>query len=627
MFPRRGAPPAAAPLYVEDVFSAYTYTGNGASQSIVNDIDISGKGGLVWIKQRSAGRDHFLFDTARGAAEYLCSSADIASTNHGGTFLTGFNNNGFTLSNGNGVNINAGTYVGWSFRKAPKFFDIVTWSGNNTNRTIPHSLGIAPGMIIIKELGGTQPWAVYHQNTVINEYLVLSSTAAAVTDSTLFNSTPPTSDVFSIGTNGKVNKPSTTYIAYLFAHDTSSNGIIRCGTFAPDGSGNVTVNLGWEPQYILYKQRSATSNWTVLDSSRIWNMSGSDGAVYPNNVNAETSGSLGNPTATGFQIAGPAGGTWVYMAIRKGLMRTPSNADKVFAINGRTGTGAAATINAGLINQGVDFIISKARTTNLSYNWQDRLRGISSQLASNTTAVETTVSTGVTSFNMDNVAIGSLNTINFANPLYINYMIEQARGFFDMVAYTGTGTGVVRTENHNLAAVPELIIGKSRDGVDDWYVYYGDNTKILTLNTTAAGTTVFAPWNNTSPTNSVFTVTGGLNVTTKNFIIYLFASCPGVSKIGTYTGTAATLQIDCGFTAGARFVLIKRIDSTGDWYYWDTTRGIVSGNDPYLLMNSNATENASTDYIDPYNPGFEISSTAPAAINATGGTYLYWSIA
>jgi hypothetical protein len=113
----------------------------------------------------------------------------------------------------------------------------------------------------------------------------------------------------------------------------------------------------------------------------------------------------------------------------------------------------------------------------------------------------------------------------------------------------------------------------------------------------------------------------------QTYVAYLFATVAGVSKVGSYTGTGNTLQINCGFTGGARFVLIKRTDSTGDWYCWDSSRGIVSGNDPYLLLNSTAAEVTNTDYIDTYSAGFEISSTAPAAINANGGTFIFLAIA
>ena len=119
----------------------------------------------------------------------------------------------------------------------------------------------------------------------------------------------------------------------------------------------------------------------------------------------------------------------------------------------------------------------------------------------------------------------------------------------------------------------------------------------------------------------------GTNDSGINYVSYLFASLPGVSKVGSYTGTGADLNVDCGFTAGARFVLIKRTDSTGDWYVWDTARGIISGNDPYLLLNSSAAEVTNTDYIDPLASGFQITSTAPAAINASGGSFIFLAVA
>jgi len=107
----------------------------------------------------------------------------------------------------------------------------------------------------------------------------------------------------------------------------------------------------------------------------------------------------------------------------------------------------------------------------------------------------------------------------------------------------------------------------------------------------------------------------------------LFATVPGISKVGSYSGTGSNVDVDCGFTSGARFVLVKRTDSTGDWYVWDSARGIVAGNDGYLLLNSNAAEVTSTDYIDPLSSGFTITSTAPAALNASGGSYLFLAIA
>jgi hypothetical protein len=112
-----------------------------------------------------------------------------------------------------------------------------------------------------------------------------------------------------------------------------------------------------------------------------------------------------------------------------------------------------------------------------------------------------------------------------------------------------------------------------------------------------------------------------------NYIAYLFATLAGVSKVGSYTGTGSNVDVDCGFSAGARFILIKRTDSTGDWYVYDSVRGIVAGNDPYLLLNSSAAEVTSTDYIDPLSSGFTVTSSAPAALNASGGNYIFLAIA
>jgi hypothetical protein len=201
----------------------------------------------------------------------------------------------------------------------------------------------------------------------------------------------------------------------------------------------------------------------------------------------------------------------------------------------------------------------------------------------------------------------------------------------DVVAYTGTGSA--RTVSHNLGVVPELMIVKCRSTSPlSWIVYATPlgNTSYVIIDSTGGTATSSTIWNDTSPTATEFTV-GSANATNQNgqtFIAYLFATCPGVSKVGSYTGTAATLDIDCGFTSGARFVVIKRTSaSSSPWYIWDTARGIVSGDDPYLQLNSTAAEVTNTDYIDPLSSGFQISSTAPAAINASGGSFIFLAIA
>jgi hypothetical protein len=204
------------------------------------------------------------------------------------------------------------------------------------------------------------------------------------------------------------------------------------------------------------------------------------------------------------------------------------------------------------------------------------------------------------------------------------WSFRRAPGFFDEVCYTGNGT--YGNKNHNLTVVPELIISKKRSGTGDWYVWLptlntSTNPDTGYLNSTAA---FFNYWSvGTIATSTTFAAAEDDSGAT--YVAYLFATCPGVSKVGSYTGTGATQTINCGFTGGARFVLIKRTDSTGDWYVWDTARGMVSGTDPSLLLNSTAAEvNANSVYTA--TTGFQIVSTA-AGINASGGSYIYFSVA
>jgi hypothetical protein len=262
-------------------------------------------------------------------------------------------------------------------------------------------------------------------------------------------------------------------------------------------------------------------------------------------------------------------------------------------------------------------------------NWRcfDRLRS-GFELATNTTSAEGTFNYYPTYIDWDSNSVWNQNLQNA--PL-TNYFFRRAPGFFDVVCYTGTGSA--RTVNHNLGVVPEMMIVKARSSATSWFVYTAatGNASYLILQTNDASYDPpgVGPWNDTTPTSSVFSLTGtGWNVNDSGttYVWYGFASCPGVSKVGSYTGTGTTQQINCGFTGGARFVLIKRTDSTGDWYVWNSADGIVSGNDTYRILNG-TTFTTGTDYIDTYSAGFEISSTAPAAINANGGSFIFLAIA
>jgi hypothetical protein len=634
-YQKQGVWPTAglSPNYIEDVFSTYLYTGTGASQTITNGIDLSGKGGLVWMKSRSAATDHALYDTARGATFDLVSNTTAAQTTQA-TGLTAFGTTGFSIGALAKINTSAATYVSWSFREQPKFFDIVTYTGTGANRTIAHNLGSTPGCIIVKRTDTTSDWQVYHNGLTSAAYSIqLNLTNGQASAPTIWNSTSPTSSVFSVGTSTTVNASGGTYVAYLFAHNAGGFGnagtdnVISCGIVT---AGFTNVTLGWEPQFVLIKSITTAYDWEIYDTFRGLTTIGEiSKQLVPNSNSAEASmAGACNITATGMQIQDLIPSTdRIYIAIRRGPMKTPTSGTSVFspiAVNAATGT-----------IQTTNFVIdsqwkAKRATDTLNTSVDDRLRGLSTTatasgryLITSSTAAEDTT----------NATTQAWNNTGFQIPTYygsasdIFYSFGRAPGFFDEVCYTGTGSNT--TQAHNLGVVPELMIVKGRSGATAWQVYSSAlaNTEYLVLNTTAAKATGATRWNSTTPTSTVFSLGTATEVNTSaaTYVAYLFATVAGVSKVGSYSGTGATQTVNCGFTGGARFVLIKRTDSTGDWYVWDTARGMVAGTDPSIRLNTTAAEvNANSVYTT--GVGFQIVSTA-AGINASGGSYIFLAVA
>lgn len=633
----------SAPVYVEDVFSTYIYTGTaGTQQTITNGIDLSTKGGAVFIKVRDGVYATTVYDTARGTGWYLNTTTTGASQSTGGSTygLNQFNTDGFRLGANNVSSENYGSDASWTFRKQPKFFDIVTYTGTGSARTISHNLGSVPGCIIVKRTDTTGNWQVYHRSLTSAAYSIkLNLTDAEASAPTVWNSTAPTSSVFSVGTDATVNANGGTYVAYLFAHDAGGFGlsgtdsVISCGTY----SGSTHVDLGWEPQWIMVREKGGTSpyqaNWSIFDTYRGITDSNSS-FLFANTTDSELTYNCIKVTATGFQAQGPANflqqNGMIYIAIRRGPMKKPTNATKVF--NPTNTSAASGTI----ITTGVtsDLFVIKYLDGSDPPRWHDRSRGYakavgdaSPLLFTSTTGPESNATGAIAA--VTNTGFTVTGTLGGLNAIY--YSIARAPSFFDIVCYTGTLTA--RSVNHNLGVVPELIIVKNRTTNGYSYAVFSSATgatKYLYLNTTDAAAVSSSFWNDTSPTSTQFTTgtIGDVNENGSNHVAWLFATCPGVSKVGSYTGTGTTNLIDCGFSSGARFVMIKRTNSVGgDWYVWDSARGIVSGNDPYFLMDSAVSQTTTTSYINPYSAGFEISSTAPAAINASGGAFLYLAIA
>ena len=639
------------PIFIEDVFSCFLYTGNGTSQTITNGIDLSGQGGLVWTKDRNSGANHQLFDTSRGLYKRLATNSTAAEFNYSPDGLTAFNANGFTMTGNGDYNSSGYLIASWTFREQPKFFDIVTYTGTGVARTVAHNLGSVPGCIIVKKTSGLSFWSVYHRSTGATQVGFLDATSAFSASSPYWNDTEPTSSVFTVGIAGAVNDSGQTYVAYLFAHDAggfpvsgggSTNGI-SCGSYTGNGSTTgPTVTLGYEPQWLMIKKSSAISgseSWAIWDNMRNsglwddWLIANDAQAEQVNNANVAvqitSTGFFPNATNnTSNSYVNTSGSTYIYIAIRRGPMKTPTVGTSVYNAIARTGTGATANVTG--VGFPVDLNWSHIRDAAYPNVMDDRLRGATNTLKPSTSDGEA-VSSTVTSFaSMDGVQYGTSDRTNASGNTYVNWYFKRAPGFFDEVCYTGDNING-RNITHNLGVVPELIIVKNRVASYGWTVYNAVDgyTYNLYLETTAAKTTANQAWY-AAPTTTTFSVTNGTDVNSSSsntYVAYLFATLAGVSKVGSYTGTGALLTVACGFTSGARFVLIKRTDSTGGWYMYDSVRGITSGNDPYLFANVDAVEVTGTNYVDTDTTGFKVTAAAPAGLNASGGTYIFLAIA
>ena len=627
-----GAAGGGGGLNVEDVFSTYLWDGAGGTQTIVNGVDLT-EGGLVWAKQRNGTIKHVLSDSERGTTKVLSSNLTNAESTETNGF-TSFNSNGFTFGSWAGLNNNGDTYASWTFRKAPKFFDVITYSGNGSNQTISHNLGSTPGMIVVKARNNSDDaWYVWHRSlpqfgtqAQYRSVVFLDSTSA-YSNYSIQTAQPDNSNIY-VGSDWSVSGYD--YVMYVFAHNDGDGefgpdgdaDIIKCGSYTGN-DGTQDIDLGFEPAWVLVKSSSNTRDWKIIDNMRGFAASPNNKWLTPNSSNSEeninASASTIEPTATGFRLtAGDAetnslGWSYIYIAICRGPMAVPESATDVFDMSYATDANDASFP--------VDLMLSKIYGGGNTYA-RDRLRGGTKYLLTETTNADLTGS-DIGFDDMTGTGLAGWGTS------FIHYNLRRAPNFFDVVAYTGDGT-TSRDIAHNLGVVPELQFIKRRTTSGEWWASAtpAGAGKVLYLNRTNAAFSYTAFGTATATTFQTETVANNdTNFSGAGYSWFGFASLDGVSKVGSYTGNGSTQTIDCGFSSGARFVLIKRTDSTGDWYVWDTERGIVAGNDPHFSLNSTAAQVTTDDSIDPVSSGFAVNQVSATNINVSSATYIFYAIA
>jgi hypothetical protein len=624
---------------VSDVFSTHLHTGNGSSQTITNGIDLSGEGGAVIFKSRTTLEDWHTYDTERGTSKRIALNQTTAQYSGASTYgLTAFNSDGFSVGttgavNGSGINL-----ASWTFRKAPKFFDCVQYTGNGSAINVNHSLGCTPGFVVIKRLDSSSDWTTGHRSNWASVQQKLNSTEGGTTNAS-FNQWTDTHIrvVYSGDIYTDVNRSGGSYVMYLFAHNdgdgefgpNADQDIIKCGIYSNPTNG-LEVNLGFEPQFLMLKRTNGTGNWIIVDKMRglrfVNNAGDNSNQLRPNLNAAENTEYNPHFTARGFQTMGQAGGggggsqTYIYVAIRNQPTSEPESVDDFFDIATKDGTGFFDA------NWPADFVLQKNNVDDIgtTSNW------IASMREMDNFYVSTNNKSNESANNMQwyvNKGIG----ISGTDASDYCWMWRSMKGVCDFQMYKGNGTSL--DVYHNLGVNPEMIwvkrTGPDADGI--WVVYHKDlsNTQsYLELNDTSGQVTTNSnAWQLVQPTYFRVGSMLDLNRNTQRFMSCLFATKAGFTKVGSYTGNGSSQTIDCGFTNGAKLVMIKKYTAGGDgWLWFDSDRGIISGNSPYLYLDDTSYQFSSQNYLSPHSSGFTVPSGG-SEVNASGVGYIFYAIA
>jgi len=333
-------------------FNTKLYTGNGSTQSITG---VGFQPDWVWIKERNDGSSHALTDAVRGNTKYLSSNTSSSEDTESDR-VTGFDSDGFSLGGNVAVNQNTILHASWNWKagggqgtsntdgsinttytsvNTTAGFSISSYTGTGANATVGHGLGAVPKMIILKERNpaSSRSWRVYHHNVGNNKVLYLDTTNAQASDTAAFNSTTPTSSVFSLGTSVGTNESGKDFIAYCFAEKT---GYSKFGSYVGNGNADGTfIYTGFKPAWVLVKKSSSTGHWVLIDNKRD-PINVKSKYLLPDDAGVEASFTDRDFLSNGFKMRNSntdrngSGATYIYMAFAEaplvGTNNVPCNA-------------------------------------------------------------------------------------------------------------------------------------------------------------------------------------------------------------------------------------------------------------------------------------------------------------
>jgi len=650
-----------------EAFNAVLWRGDGATKQSITGMGFQPD--LVWVKQRSSGNSHILFDAVRGfgSGNGLQSQNTAAEGTNDPSygFVSSADADGFTVNEGtvgdDYVNTSGQTYVSWGWdagaNNAVTGHSSVTWTGNGGTQAIS-GLPFRPDLVWIKNRDNADNHYLFDIVRGAFNGLNSDTTSAEVNSSNDLSSF--NSDGFSIGSDGGMNRSGQAYVGWAWDAgdgdpvsntDGSITSTVKASTtngfsiVSYTGTGaNATVGHGLSsaPDWVLVKDRDNANDWIV------WHSGLADGTQHLKLNATENS----QPNATYWNSTVPSSSV-----ISLGNnSKTNGSSQKFIAycfhdVTGKqkfgtyTGTGASLDITLGFRAGWV--MIKRTDSTD---NWYmfDSSRdpfGMTNSLYADVSSSEGESSGRTVTVDSDSMTLGTNSAINANGATYIyaafagsysDYITDYNEdGSIDsrVKANDTTGFSIVSTDNHTgsetvghgLNQAPDWIVAKARNGALLWPVYHSalGSTKRLRLNDTTAAETN-AVWGNTDPTTSVFTFYQSSN--TYDYIFYCWAEKTGYSKFGTYTGNGSTSgpSITCGFKPA--MIILKRTDSGGSWTISDNTRDTVNPVTPYLFPHaSDAEATDSSNEIDFNSNGFQIKHDTRN--NTSGATYIYAAFA
>ena len=304
-----------------DYFNTKLYSGDSAPSGSGTQ-SVTGVGfqpDWIWLKCRSAGFHHRLFDAVKGAGKNLKSNnTDAEQTIDEG--VTAFNSDGFSVKQGGSLeyNNNNHTYVSWNWKangagssnsdgsvsstlsvNSTAGFSIFKWTGSGSGEvSIGHGLGTKPKMWFVKSLS-TGNWFVY--TTIIDgslDYLHLHNTDAKSDSS----ATAPTNQVIYGVSN---TNQSEDYICYAFKE---VKGYSKFSTYCGNGSNNGTfIHTGFAPSFVMVKRYNGASDWLICDNKRPGYNVIND-KLFPNQGQAEDPYDAFDFLSNGFKIRSSGSG-------------------------------------------------------------------------------------------------------------------------------------------------------------------------------------------------------------------------------------------------------------------------------------------------------------------------------